>query len=149
MIYLLDSNVLIYAKMDGMREHDSTARWLSKVLSEGVDGVIVTEVTLLSFLRITTNPKVFAPPLSPGNALTFVKSLLEDPNVNLYRPSEEHFIDVAKFIRDHKFTGNLTMDAHLAVTALNTGATLVTRDKDFSKIAYLKTFDPFGPISDE
>jgi uncharacterized protein len=149
MTYLLDSNILIYAKMDGMPEHNAAALWLSSALNGGVDSVIVTEVTLLSFLRITTNPKIFTPPLSSGGALTFTKDLLADSSVSLFRPSEEHFVDVARFMRDHKFTGNLTMDAHLAVVALNTGATLVTRDDDFSKIAYLKTLNPFGPKSDE
>ena len=36
------------------------------------------------------------------------------------------------------------MDLHLAVLALSIGATLATRDKDFAKIPYLKTFNPLA-----
>lgn len=42
----------------------------------------------------------------------------------------------------HNLLGNLVMDAHLAVLALTIGATLVTRDKDFTKIPYLITLNP-------
>jgi predicted nucleic acid-binding protein len=38
------------------------------------------------------------------------------------------------------------MDAHLALLALNIGATLVTRDKDFVKIPYLKVLNPLEKV---
>jgi hypothetical protein len=36
----------------------------------------------------------------------------------------------------------MTMDAHLAALALEHGATLATVDRDFSRFAALRTFDP-------
>jgi predicted nucleic acid-binding protein len=38
------------------------------------------------------------------------------------------------------------MDAHLALFALNIGATIVIRDKDFIKIPYLKVFNPLVEV---
>lgn len=111
MAYLLDSNILIYAKMDGMPEHRLALEWLTETLADTVT--------------------------------------LENSNVQLYHPSERHFTDLAEFMKEHKFSGNLTMDAHLAVVALITGATLVTRDGDFAKVPYLKTLNPLGTYSDE
>lgn len=35
-------------------------------------------------------------------------------------------------------------DVHLAVLAISIGATLVTRDKDFTEIPYLKILNPLA-----
>jgi len=142
MAYLLDSNILIYSQMDAMPEHGPVFSWLSKTLSEAGTTVLVTETSLLSFLRITTNLKIFDPPLPLNSAASFIVGFLGDPSTYLYRSSEEHFLGVAKFMKKHDFAGNLVMDAHLAVAAIETGATLVTCDTDFKKIPYMKLLNP-------
>ena len=137
-----DSNILIYAKMTGMREHKTAFAWLSATLNDPNSTVVVCETVLLSFLRICTNSKAFDPPLPLDDAIKFVRSLLTRPDVQILRTSAQHFIDVAEFMKKHKFAGNLAMDAHLAVLAISTGAVLVTCDKDFKKVPYLKVLDP-------
>lgn len=149
MIYLLDSNILIYARMNGMPEHLLASSWLSETLADRGVSVLVTETSILSFLRITTSIKAFNPPLSFDKAASFLSRFLKQTAVTLYNPSGDHFIEVADFMKAHNFAGNLAMDAHLAVVALNTGATLVTRDGDFARIQYLKLLNPLGSYSDE
>ena len=133
MMYLLDSNILLYAKMDAMPEHQVISGWLVDALGSRGSTVAVC---------ISTNPKVFRPPLPLKEALSFIKSLLNHPNVHISRTSPKHYIEVIDFMKKHNFTGDLTMDAHLAVLALNTGAILVTRDSDFKDIPYLKKYNP-------
>jgi toxin-antitoxin system PIN domain toxin len=142
MLYLPDSNILIYAKMSGMKEHKASLAWLKAALADPDATLLVCETVLLSFLRICTNSRVFAPALPASEAVVFITGFVRRSDVQIFRPPPQHFIDVAKFIKKHKFGGDLTMDAHLAAIALSTGATLVTRDKDFKKIPYLKTLDP-------
>lgn len=149
MLYLLDSNILVYAEMDGMPEHKAASVWLTEALADGRSRILVTETSVLSFLRISTNKKVFKPPLTFDRAAFFVEKFLGHSNVQIFRPQPEHFIGVADFMKKHNFGGKLVMDAHLAVVAMSTGAVLVTRDGDFNNIPYLKTLDPIGPFSDE
>ncbi|MBC7901681.1 MAG: PIN domain-containing protein [Saprospiraceae bacterium] len=142
MLYLPDSNILIYAKMTGMEEHKAAFAWLNTILNDADSTIIVCETTVLSFLRISTNKKIFDPHLPYAEAIAFITSFLTHSRVSVSRISPQHFIDVAQFMKKHNFGGNLTMDAHLAVLAISTGAVLVTRDRDFKRISYLKTLNP-------
>ena len=142
MNYLLDSNILLYAKMDSMPEHKTVAKWLEKTVKNQSNTLNVCETSLLSFLRIATNSKIFQPALPVADAEKFIDSFLACPNVNLISTSPAHYTELTKMLDKHNMSGNLVMDAHLATLALSIGATLVTRDKDFTKIPYLKTFNP-------
>jgi toxin-antitoxin system PIN domain toxin len=144
MLYLPDSNVLIYTKMAGMIEHRAALAWFTDTLNDNNSTLLLCETVVLSFLRICTNRKVFEPPLPFADAVKFMKALLERSNVQIYKPTAAHFVEVARFMKKHRLGGNLVMDIHLAVTAIQTGAVLVSRDKDFLKIPYLKTVDPLS-----
>lgn len=142
MNYLLDSNILLYAVMDSMPEHSVMSNWLEKAVSDQSNTINICETSLLSFLRIATNKKVFQPVLPVTEAQEFIESFLACPNVNLVLTSPSHYTEVLNLMDKHNLQGNLVMDAHLAALALSIGATLVTRDADFVKIPYLKTFNP-------
>lgn len=144
MNYLLDSNILLYAKMDAMPEHEVVARWLEGAVSDQNNTVNICETSVLSFLRIATNRKVFNPTLPGSEAEKFIDSLFNCTNVNLLRTSSAHFREVIRVMDRSRSYGNMAMDAHLAVLAMSIGATLVTRDSDFKKIPYLKTFNPLA-----
>jgi len=58
--------------------------------------------------------------------------------------SASHYLEVIKLIDKFSLRGNLVMNVYLAVLALTIGAMLVTRDKDFTKMPYLKTFNPLA-----
>lgn len=142
MLYLPDANILIYAKMSGMPEHQVALKWLNAALVDTNTDLVVCETTILAFLRITTNRKIFAPPLNITEAKNFVSGLLAHPRVQLFRPTADHLTSVTDLMKKHAFIGNLTMDAHLAAIALSTGATIVTCDSDFKKVPYLKVIEP-------
>jgi hypothetical protein len=142
MNYLIDSNILIYAKMDSMPEHASVADWLERAISDRSTTISVCETSLLSFLRVATNRRVFNPTLPVEEARKFIDSFLSCPNVNLIATSPAHYREVTNLMETHDLQGNLVMDIHLAVLAQSIGATVVTRDADFVKIPYLKTLNP-------
>ena len=138
MDYLLDSNILLYAKMDAMPEHKIVSKWLEATVSDRNNTLHICETSILSFLRIATNEKVFQPVLPTNDAQNFIESFLNCPNVNLLCASAQHFTEVTKLMNKLNLRGNSVMDVHLAVLALSLGATLATRDKDFTKIPYLQ-----------
>ena len=142
MNYLLDSNILLYGKMNAMPEHPVISKWLEQTVLDQNNSINICETSILSFLRIATNIRVFQPILPTGDALAFIDSLLDAPNVNLLLTTPAHYSDLIKLMDKYNLPGKLVMDAHLAVLALTIGATLVTRDKDFTKIPYLKTLNP-------
>ena len=146
MDYLLDSNILLYAKMDAMPEHKVVSKWLEATVSDRNNTVSLCETSILSFLRIATNEKVFQPVLPTQEAQNFIDSFLNRSNINLLCASANHFIEVTKLMNKLNLRGNAVMDVHLAVLALTTGATLATRDKDFTGIPYLKIFNPLAVI---
>lgn len=143
MNYLLDSNILLYAKMNAMPEHLIISKWLEQAVRDQNNTINICETSILSFVRIATSSKVFNPTLPLNEAQSFIDSLLAASNVNLLLTTPKHYSDLFELIDKHKLQGNLVMDAHLATLALAIGATLVTRDKDFVKIPYLNTLNPF------
>lgn len=144
MDYLLDGNIPLYAKMDTMSEHQVISKWLEETVADRNNTISVCETGILSFLRIATNEKVFQPTLPLSDAAQFIDSFLKCPNVSLLLTSASHYLEVIKLMDKLSLRGNLVMDVHPAVLAFTTGATLVTRDKDFTKIPYLKTFNPLA-----
>ena len=68
MNFLLDSNILLYAVMDSMPEHSIVSDWLEKTVSNQSNTINVCETSVMSFLRIATNQKVFQPALPAAEA---------------------------------------------------------------------------------
>jgi toxin-antitoxin system PIN domain toxin len=132
--------------MDSMSEHIVVSKWLEEAVLNQQNTINICETSILSFLRIATNKKVFQPILPANEASKFIDSFLNCPNVNIIYTSQNHYTDLIKLIDKFNLQGNLVMDAHLALLALNIGATLVTRDKDFVKIPYLKVLNPLEKV---
>ena len=140
---LVDANLLLYA-YDGSSEHHERARaWLEKVLS-GSDPVGLAWVTLLAFLRISTNPRALTRPLSLAEATAIVSSWVGQPCVSLVEPGERHWELLSGLLEPAQARGPLVMDAHLAALALENGAVLASNDRDFSRFEGLRTLNPLA-----
>ena len=74
MIVLPDVNVLVYAFRRESSLHERYAAWLAELLG-GAHEVAVTEATLTGFLRIVTNPRIYADPAPTSDALAFVDAV--------------------------------------------------------------------------
>lgn len=60
---LVDANLLLYAKFSDLPQHGAAARWLEQTVRDGVR-IGLPWPSLLAFVRIGTNPRVFARPLT-------------------------------------------------------------------------------------
>ena len=140
---LIDANILVYAHDLGSERHAAAKRWLEEVLETESD-VRFGLVTVLAFLRVITNPRVFARPLSQADAVQVVVTWLERANVAICEPTERHWPLLAELATDGQARGPLLMDAHVAALALEHGATLATTDRDFTRFTGLRWFNPLA-----
>jgi toxin-antitoxin system PIN domain toxin len=100
--------------------------------------------TLLGFVRISTNPKIFEQAMTPEEALDLMASWLELPPVTVVHPTNRHAAVLREMLTPLGTAGNLTSDAHLAALAIEHGATLCSCDNDFSRFPGLRWEDPLS-----
>lgn len=141
---LVDANLLLYAYHQQSVHHPQARAWLEAILS-GTELVRFPSVTLWAFLRITTNPRVFAKPLSPVEASAAVSSWLAQPIAAVLDPGERHWEILSQLMREGQVKGPLVMDAAIAALAIEHGATLHTTDRDFARFPGLKWRNPLEP----
>jgi toxin-antitoxin system PIN domain toxin len=140
-VTLVDANVLLYAYQPRSEHHDRCRTWVETAFS-GDEPVCIAWVTILAFIRISTNPSIFETPLSAAEAIAIVSSWLERPAVAALDAGEQCWEILRALLVEAQVSGPLVMDAFLAALALENGATLVTTDRDFSRFPKLRRSDP-------
>ena len=140
---LTDVNLLLYAYDDASPNHAPMRAWLEQRLS-GSETFAFAWVVLLAFVRLTTNPRVFANPLQPGEALDHVDAWLAQPCATVLHPGGTHAAVLRRLVEPLGTSGNLTTDAHLAALAIEHGAELCSADADFSRFAGLRWTNPLA-----
>lgn len=140
---LVDLNVLLYAVNSDAPQHDVVRAWWESALNDE-EAVGLAWIVLLGFLRIATNPRVFARPLSPKTAIERIDAWLARENVRLVREKDDHWERLTALIGKNGVAGNLTSDAHLAALAMSHGAVLASCDADFSRFKDLRWENPLG-----
>lgn len=138
---LVDANVLLYAYHPRAEAHEKCRRWVESAFS-GDEPVAVAWVTLLAFVRLSTNPRVFEQPLLASEAVAIVSSWLARPAVSVLDAGEACWEIFRELLVTAQVTGPLVMDAFLAALALENGATLATTDRDFARFPKLKLVNP-------
>lgn len=138
---LVDANVLLYAYHPRAEAHAKCREWVERAFS-GEEPIAIAWVTLLAFVRIGSNPRVFEQPLLPGEAVAIVSSWLERPSVSVLEAGEACWEILRGLLVTAQVGGPLVMDAFLAALALENGATLATTDRDFARFPKLKLVNP-------
>lgn len=138
----VDTNLLVYAANVDEDVHD-TARDLLASLARGPDLLYLFWPTIMGFLRIATNPALFANPVTPKRAMAAIADLLERPHIRA--PGEgDGFWRVYQASAGEDTRGNDVPDAHLAALMRQHGVTVIyTRDRDFRRYEGLDVRDPF------
>jgi len=140
-VILIDANVLIYAHVASFTQHESARDWLDDQIN-GSTQVGMPWASLLAFLRIVTNPRIFERPESPSAAWNQVAGWIRCASVWIPQPTERHADILGSLIVNHGAEANLVPDAHLAALAIEHGLTLCTTDGDFSRFKNLRWLNP-------
>jgi len=140
-VILVDANVLRYAYHWRAAQHERRRAWVEAEFSSGA-AVRLSWATIVAFLRLSTNPRVFERPLTTAEAEAAVSSWLALPSVSPVDPGERYWDVLRDLLHRAQVTGPLVTDAALAALAIEHGATLCTTDRDFARFPGLRTINP-------
>jgi len=141
---VLDLNLLLYAINTASDHHQAAKRWVESAFA-GEEPVALSWIVVMGFLRIATNQRIQARPLSVLQAIAVVDGWLARPQVRLLPPGDEHWRILKSLLAESGTAGNLTTDAHLAALAIENGATLYSTDADFQRFSRLRWANPLKP----
>jgi toxin-antitoxin system PIN domain toxin len=140
-VILIDANLLIYSRVSSLAHHARARTWLDEQLSGG--GLVgLPWASLLAFLRIVTNPRVFERPESTRSAWRQVTAWLDLESVWLPDATERHRDVPGSLLEVTGVQANLVPDAHLAALAIEHGLVLCSSDGDFARFPNLRWQNP-------
>lgn len=138
---LVDVNILLYASIASFREHEPARDWLDGHLG-GTARVGLPWATLLGYLRIATNSRLFAPSISMETAWGRVSNWLSAKSAWVPQPTDRHAEVLAGLLKEPGVRGDVVPDAHLAALALEHGLILCSTDRDFARFPGLRWENP-------
>ena len=138
-----DTNVLVYAVDEASPFHGPCQASLSRAREDPSPSFLTWNVCY-EFLRVTTHPRVFDSPRTPGEAWGFLQSLLDSPGFDLLTATPRHAAVLAQTLDElPDVAGNLFHDLHTAVLMREHGISRIfTRDTDFHRFPFLTVVDP-------
>jgi len=140
-VILVDVNLLVYSIDAGNRFHAETRTWWDNVLSsEQKVGLCLPSI--LGFLRLATNPRIFESPLAVHDAIGRIEGWLDQPRTTLLLPTTRHWKILRGLLESLGLAANLTTDAHLAAYAIEHGYELYSNDTDFGRFPDLRWVNP-------
>jgi toxin-antitoxin system PIN domain toxin len=142
-LILVDANILVYAAMRVLPQHGTASEWLNRQLS-GLSRVGLPWPSLLGFLRVVTNPRVFANPPSTQAAWERVTAWLGCETVWIPQPMNRHPEVFGRLLSLPGVRANLVHDAHLAALAIEHGLILCSSDGDFARFPGLRWQNPLA-----
>jgi toxin-antitoxin system PIN domain toxin len=142
-LILVDANLLIYAHTAAFAQHQVARDWLDRQLN-GVSRVGLPWASLLAFVRIVTNPRIFEHPEPMAEAWGQVRAWLACDTAWIPEPTEHHLEVLGRLIALPGVHANLVPDTHLAALAIEHGVTLCSTDGDFTRFPGLRWLDPLA-----
>jgi hypothetical protein len=140
-VILVDANILVYAHVEGMEPHARARQWLDGRLN-GSALVGLPWPSLLAFMRLVTNPRMFESPESTADAWSQVSRWLDCEATWIPQPTPRHAAILKNLLMESNAQANLIPDAHLAALAIEHGLTLCTTDGDFAQFPDLHWENP-------
>jgi toxin-antitoxin system PIN domain toxin len=140
-VQIVDANVLLYAVNRSSRHHSEAREWLDRSLSGG-SAVGFPWLVLLAFVRLSTNARVFAQPLSINEATSLLDDWLATSAARVVAPTARHLAIFTELLTETGTGANLVNDAHLAALAIEHRASIITYDTDFARFARVSWSSP-------
>ena len=138
---LVDANLLVYAHVDSFPQHAHARGWLDGRINAAAP-VGLPWPSLLAFVRLVSNPRIFERPVPVSAAWRQVESWLAAESVWIPLPTERHQQLLAPLMGSVEGRANLVPDAHLAALAIEHGLVLCSTDGDFARFDGLEWRNP-------
>jgi uncharacterized protein len=140
-VILVDANLLVYARVTDFPQHEAARSWLDGRLN-GVTGVGLPWPSLLAFVRLVSNPRIFRAPLTVTDAWRQVEEWLGCGPAWIPEPTPRHREILAPLLSQAGGRANLVPDVHLAALAMEYGLVLCSTDGDFARFQGLRWENP-------
>lgn len=138
---LPDANLLLYAVNTDSPDHAKAFKWLQELIDSEAPVAIHTSVAY-AFIRLSTNRRVFARPLSVKDAFAYLNNWLGFPSVSLIDADRDDLKLAETLLEAAGTGGNLVSDAQIAAASIRLGATVHSADADFGRFANLNWRNP-------
>ena len=144
-MFVVDTNIMIYAAVEEFSEHDD-ARRLIEQWRRGSRSWFATWPILYEFLRVVTHRSVFERPLKLSDAWSFVDRLFEASSFSLLVETNRHGDVLAALMAEYpRITGNILHDLHTAALMKEHGVTEIrSADADFHQFRFLRVVNPLS-----
>jgi uncharacterized protein len=142
-VIVLDANILLYAYDSASSLHTPARSWIERVFS-GTDAIGLPWQTAGAFLRIMTNARLPGERFSLKEAVQIVNRWLEQPNLRLLAPGDDHWTFLRQMMVEGQASGLLVTDAQLAALTIEYGGVLHTTDRDFARFPGLRWKNPLS-----
>ncbi len=142
-MFVVDTNILLYAANPGATEHDGARAALEAYRRDG--GLwFLTWGIIYEFLRVSTHRRVFPRPLTLASALEWVDAVRAGGRCQVLAETERHpYILEELSARHPRLAGNPVHDLHTATLMLEHGVSEIrTADTDFHQFKFLRVTNP-------
>ena len=140
---LVDTNLLVYAFVSTYSQHEAAKEWLDSRLNAAAP-VGLPWASLLGFLRLVTNPRIYGRPARLASAWRQVEEWLDCSPSWIPSPGDRHRTILGKLLVRHGTRANLVPDVHLAALAIEHGLVLCSADGDFARFEELRWENPLA-----
>jgi hypothetical protein len=121
-------------------QHERARSWLDAQMAGARVGL--PWQSLVAFVRLVTNPRLFDRPEAPRDAWRQVEQWLDAEPAWIPVPTERHREVLGRLLDETGARANLVHDAHLAALAIEHGLTVASTDGDFARFPGLRWIDP-------
>jgi hypothetical protein len=142
-VILIDANLLVYAHVRSFPQHDRAREWIDAQMN-GAAPVGLPWASLLAFLRLVTNARVFERPEPIADAWRQVLAWLDCETAWIPQPTPRHAALLGELLATSGVHANLVPDAHLATLAIEHRLLLCSADSDFARFPGLRWLNPLA-----
>ena len=131
-----DVNVLVSAYRPDHPHHLPARHWLDDTVRQAANGrasLQLLGMVVTGFVRITTHPKIFHEIDPLQDVTAFLDSLLDNTGVQ-FQAQGSVWPYFKELCLTQQIRGNLVSDAWIAATVMQSGETLCTFDRDFTRL---------------
>lgn len=129
---VLDVNVVLAAHRGDHPHHDPVRKWFD-AMTAGDEDFGVPDLVWGSFLRVTTNRRIFEVPTPRVDAFAFIDATRAQIRHLPVGPGPRHLALLRELCEEGDATGDLVPDAVLGAIAAEHGATIASLDRDFAR----------------
>lgn len=142
-MFVVDTNLLIYAAIRQFIEHGRAAKLLAEWKSSPVPWFITWSITY-EFMRVVTHRGAFSHPLTFADAWSFIENLQSSPSFGILVETDHHAEVVRDLTREYpRLSGNRLHDLHIAALMREHGVVeMRTADIGFHEFKFLRVVNP-------